>query len=63
VFSCEDFPRIALLALSIVLVLVVVLVLERLSNPIQSWMVGVTAKRPVADETGGTKRTHETRSH
>jgi hypothetical protein len=41
------------------IVLVAVLVLEKLSNPIQeSWMVGMTTKRPAADETGGTKRTY-----
>ena len=38
------------------------LVLEKLSNPIQSWMEGMIAKRPAADEAGGTKPTHQTRS-
>jgi hypothetical protein len=55
------FPRIALLALSFVLVLVVVLVLEKVSNPIQSWIVGMTVKKPALDEAGGTKRMHQVR--
>jgi hypothetical protein len=44
-----------LLALLFLLVLVVVLVLEGLSNPFQSWMVGMTAKRPAADEADGSE--------
>jgi hypothetical protein len=28
---------------------------------IQSWMLAMTAKRPAADEAGGTKPTHQTR--
>jgi hypothetical protein len=38
---------------SIFLVLVLVLVLEKAINPIQSWMEGLTTKRPLVDEAGG----------
>jgi hypothetical protein len=35
----------------------------KLSNPIQSWIVGMIAKRSAADEAGVTKRTHQIQSH